>query len=306
MSLLGAERTTAAVLQLLLPHRRRLAGQTRARPEDLRPQWSQLLASVRAGAPIHFVLPGFPCKSPNPEKVLGPLPDEGERAALIFLDRLCREVSAVYPPGARLTVCSDGHVFSDCIGVPDDTVGNYRRVLDGMIAAHTSTLDTFDLAHGLGGAVPQRRARLLDSLAPEQAELRAEVKRSERAADHYRGIVRFLVSDTVGHNGTRSALQRDCRRRGYEVIRRSIAWGRLIDHRFPSAVRLSIHPQPIGSAKLGIRLLNIADQWTTPWHACLLRRPDHADALLPHRVARTLGTLVHRDGRPSHFVAGNP
>ena len=30
-----------------------------------------------------------------------------------------------YPPGARITICSDGRVFSDLVGVCDKDVTNY-------------------------------------------------------------------------------------------------------------------------------------------------------------------------------------
>ncbi len=101
--------------------------------------------------------------------------------------------------------------------------------------------------------------------------------------------------------GTRSALQRDCRRRAYGVIQRSRAWGGLVADHHPRAVRLSIHPQPAGAPKFGIRLLDGPDAWTTPWHSAALRQADGTWTLMPRARAQRLGRLVHRDGRPSHF-----
>jgi L-tyrosine isonitrile synthase len=43
---------------------------------------------IARGEPIHFVLPAFPAKSPNPEKTLGRLPDYGEVLALLGLNGL--------------------------------------------------------------------------------------------------------------------------------------------------------------------------------------------------------------------------
>ncbi|WP_265443094.1 isocyanide synthase family protein [Flexivirga meconopsidis] len=298
----SADDVARAILQILLPHRRHLPHEPRATPDDLQPQLRRLTRTVRSGRPVHFTLPGFPCKSPNPAKVLGSLPDEGERLALHFLDRLCRDVELVHPPGARLTVCSDGHVFSDAIRVSDNTIRAYRRRLDSMIAGTSDLIDTFDLADAGFAGLASRREKLLSERAPHVEQLRAHVRSDETAAQHYRGITRFLVEDTPRHDGTKSALQRDCRRRAYDVIRRSIAWGSLVDETFPDAVRLSIHPQPIGSAKLGIRLLDSPDAWATPWHTCVLRGPD-GTRLLPHHEARRHGRLVRRDGVPSHFVA---
>ncbi|MFD9893375.1 L-tyrosine/L-tryptophan isonitrile synthase family protein [Amycolatopsis sp. NPDC059027] len=299
------ERTTADILRLLLPHRRHVRGDTVSEPEAFRPQLTQLAAFVRTGEPILFTLPGFPCKSPNPDKVLGPLPDEGERLSLRFLDELCATIEAVYPPGARMLICSDGHIFGDHIGVADGTIDAYGTALCAMIHdERRACLETFDLGDVLGETgYDEKRRRVHEEFAPTVDDLRAQVHHDENMTRLYRGITRFLVEDTVGHTGTKSALQRECRRRAYGVIQRSNAWSSLIAARFPRSVRLSIHPQPPGAAKFGIRLLDVDDQWTTPWHSCVLLRADGTPTLLPHHRARALGTLAYRDGRPSHYVA---
>ena len=69
-------------------------------------------------------------------------------------------------------------------------------------------------------------------------------------------------------------------------------------------MRLSINPQPRGAAKFGIRLLDSADAWTTPWHSCALRRPDGRWELMRRADAERLGRVVARDGRPSHVEVG--
>jgi hypothetical protein len=63
---------------------------------------------------VEFCLPAFPCKSSNPDKVYGVLPDRGEQLALEHLHSFVQAIEAVYPPGAKLWIISDGHVFSDC------------------------------------------------------------------------------------------------------------------------------------------------------------------------------------------------
>lgn len=65
-------------------------------------------------APVEAVLPAFPCKSSNLEKVSGPLPDKGEELALTRLITFAKSVKQIYPPGIILHIVSDGHVFSDC------------------------------------------------------------------------------------------------------------------------------------------------------------------------------------------------
>lgn len=127
---------------------------------------------------------------------------------------------------------------------------------------HLSVLDLRDVL----GDLPHdtKRARVHDQYAPTLEALRAEVRADAPTLALYRGITRFLLDDTTDFTGSRSALQRERRRRAYGVIQRSRAWGDLIAEHHPRAVRLSIHPQPIGAAKFGMRLLDAPDAWTTP------------------------------------------
>src|SRR5687767_11184162 len=46
--------------------------------ECVSPHLPKILLAVEQGLPVTFVLPAFPGKSPNPAKVLGPLPDMAE------------------------------------------------------------------------------------------------------------------------------------------------------------------------------------------------------------------------------------
>ncbi|KPC58608.1 L-tyrosine/L-tryptophan isonitrile synthase family protein [Streptomyces chattanoogensis] len=302
----GHRATAEAVLTLLLPYRRTLDDPQDATPDAFHPQLRRLTPAIAAGAPIRFTLPGFPCKSPNPAKVLGHLPDEGERLALRFLDGLCARIAAVHPPGARIVICSDGHAFSDLIRVPDAHIDAYGDALRTMIRDEGLThLDLFDL-RDVHGDLPydEQRARLHARYAPSLETLRSGTRGGDEETRRlYQGITRFLFEDTAAFPGTRSALQRDCRTRAYGVIQRSRAWGALIAEHHPRAVRLSIHPQPRGSAKFGMRLLDAPDVWMTPWHSSVLQHPDGRRQLMRRADAERLGRLVLRQGRPSHFEA---
>ncbi|GAB2719937.1 L-tyrosine/L-tryptophan isonitrile synthase family protein [Kitasatospora kifunensis] len=295
-------RTCAAILNLLLPHRRATDPDLPAPVEAFPGQLRQLADFVTAGDQIVFTLPGFPCKSPSPTKVLGHLPDEGERLSLGFLNSLCAAVAQVYPPGASMVICSDGHIFGDLIHVPDQHIDAYADELAAMIRRERlHRLSVFDLREVLGELpYDEKRARVHAQYAPTVEELRAEVRVDEATLALYRGITRFLTEDTVGFEGSRSALQRDCRARAYGVIQRSRAWGDLIAEHHTRSVRLSIHPQPRGAAKFGIRLLDARDAWTTPWHSTVVHRADGGWELMHRSEAERLGRIVLRHGRPSH------
>ncbi|MDQ0771936.1 pyoverdine/dityrosine biosynthesis protein Dit1 [Streptomyces aurantiacus] len=303
-----AERITHRILALLLPHRRTLERDTHLDTTDAFPeQLKQLGDFVRNNEQVIFSVPGFPCKSPNPDKVFNHLPDHGERLALRSLHSLCLEIEKVYAPGARLLICSDGHIFGDVIGVPDEHIDAYGDELRAMIHAEglADHLGTFDLrdVYGPDLSYDEKRRTAAENLGPSVEELRAEVRGNDSTLRMYRGITRFLVEDTSDWEGSRSALQRECRRRAYEVILRSRAWSELIAECHPRNVRLSIHPQNRGEEKFGIRLLDAGDAWMTPWHSVPLRRTDGTWELMHRHDAQKVGREVHRDGRPSHFEA---
>jgi pyoverdine/dityrosine biosynthesis protein Dit1/alpha-ketoglutarate-dependent taurine dioxygenase len=78
--------------------------------------------------PVRLLLPGFPFKSPN-NQVLGSLPDLGEKLALGHLNGLCQNIAAVYEYGAEIDICSNGLVYNDLLGVPDETVWDYAEAV---------------------------------------------------------------------------------------------------------------------------------------------------------------------------------
>lgn len=68
---------------------------------------------VKKSSAIPLCLPAFPFKSPNSvSKVLGKLPDRAEDLALAHLHGLCCAIQDTYPPGAKLTIISDGLVYN--------------------------------------------------------------------------------------------------------------------------------------------------------------------------------------------------
>ncbi|WHT15906.1 isocyanide synthase family protein [Crossiella sp. CA-258035] len=265
-----------------------------------------MLDAISANRPIQFVLPAFPVKSPNREKVLGHLPDLAEELAVTFLDELCAELAEVYPPGVRLTICSDGRVFGDLIGVPDEHITAYQHEMAALISATgADRLALYTLDDYAPGASPVSLRDLLDREYTEPLScLRAKVRADPDLRAMYLGLVRFLLEDRYGpdYTGTRAALQRESRHRAYGVLARSRAWGELVGARFPAAVRLSIHPQPCGSAKLGLLLGRTPDAWLTPWHAVAVHEPGGFTLMKRIEAERLGARLVHRAGRPSHYV----
>ncbi len=274
----------------------------------------KILETVELNEPVSFVLPAFPGKSPNPEKVLGALPDFAERLSLLFLASLCRKVKRYYSPGIKILLCSDGRVFSDVVGMKETDVTAYQIELDRLIEElHITDLSTFNLDDHFGSLdFATMREELMATYGTSLEELRAKVQagattlgslEDQESNRMYRGITRFMFEDSLypGQKKSRTALQAEAKTKAYEVIRRSNAWSELIAERFPRSVRLSIHPQGCGAKKLGIRL--IADEsWMTPWHGVAVETPA-GFILLKRSAARTLGAelVLDKNDRPSHF-----
>lgn len=275
-----------------------------------------IVSAVTAGKPVTFVLPAFPGKSPNPEKVLGHLPDQAEKLSLRFLGDLCATIETYYPPGAKIILCSDGRVFSDVVGMQESHVTAYQLELEKLIEelSLSSVISVFNLDEVYGElSFSQMRDELMKSYGQSLDFVKHRVRNGaevlatadEQEAVHlYRGITRFLFEDSIypGQTKSRNAVQKESRLRAYEVIRRSNAWSELIAERFPEAVRLSIHPHACGSKKLGIRFIG-NESWMTPWHGVALKTRN-GFVLVKRSEAESLNAeLVYStDGRPSHYA----
>lgn len=247
------------------------------------PHLAKIISFVKKKSAITFVLPAFPGKSPNTEKVLGVLPDYAEWLALDFLGKLSKEIKAFYSPGIKIILCSDGRVFSDVVGIKEDNITRYQTEIKKFIKRLSlSELTTFNLDDVYQNfSFTKMREKLIKYYAAPLDLLKLQVKngaklqanQSEKEANYlYCGITRFLFEDSLYQSQTKSrtTCQKEARFKAYEVIRRSHAWSDLIKAHFPDAVRLSIHPQTCGSDKLSIRLIG-NESWMTPWHGVVVK-----------------------------------
>ncbi len=261
---------------------------------------------VAEGQPVHFVLPAFPAKSRNPNKVLGTLPDLAERLAIGFLESFCDQICHVYPPGGRITICSDGHVFSDVLGIPDEDVLAYRAELRKMIlATGGGSVDIYSLDDAFpAGSFEERRQILLDRYAQPIDEIRAQVKTDPARRAMFNGIHRFMVEDQTALRTdlSRTKLRTHCKEMAYQVIQRSNAWSELVAEKFPASMRLSIHPQENHGQKIGFHMIRTTDSWLTPWHGVVVDDGRKFTLVKRSDAEDMRASLIWRNSRPSHFV----
>ncbi|KAI0383637.1 Pyoverdine/dityrosine biosynthesis protein-domain-containing protein [Hypomontagnella monticulosa] len=201
----------------------------------------RVLHFVSQSRRIELCLPAFPCKSSNTDKVTGKDPDRGEQLALERLHGFVEAIEQVYEPGAKLWIISDGHVFSDCIGVDDEDVDSYSQKLIRMNRAiglrrgdlgrvgFKSLADLFGLGKAKSFSKRTQVAKLnipcinhhIDTKLTAEAELcrrllmagcqsqrpalRARIDSQDAAIlALYRGFSRFMLEDLELHPHTRA------------------------------------------------------------------------------------------------------
>jgi pyoverdine/dityrosine biosynthesis protein Dit1 len=264
---------------------------------------------VTAGEAIHFLLPAFPGKSPNPKKVLGRLPDMAEELALRYLEQVCNEIRQLYPPGARITICSDGRVFSDLVGVSDEDVTNYGREIESLCRRIGAT--SLDVFHMEDLFEITDHTTMREQLRHHYADALEAIEERVHTYEHHQmlfnGIQRFLFEDRIAieTEKSRTQVRNECKRLTYQVIQRSDAWGRLLSDCFPASLRLSIHPQSPHSEKIGILLGDADDTWLTPWHGVAIRRHGKFQLTRRHEAESLGANVVIALDRPSHYQIGD-
>ena len=300
------------ILSMLFSYRRSLADAHEYRhycEQCNHPHLEKIESFIASGKPIHMVLPGFPTKSPNMDKVLGVLPDKGEKISLHFLNSLCDSIKQIYPPGAQITICSDGHVFADLIEVSDANVFAYNQKLSEIIKQkNLINLNLFSLSNVYSeNNFDKQRIKLIENFAQTYDEIRLLIKSTSRELALFNGIKKFLVADFSYLEPTMSktALRKKVHALTYSVIQRSHAWSSVMEEKFPDSVRLSIHPQPCHFHKLGIYLMDTKNNWLTPWHGVAVFKDGKFELMKKYQVPMDSSELIIEDGYPSYYIVSS-
>ena len=247
------------------------------------PLFQSMASLMKNNEPLLFILPAFPAKSPSPDKTSGTKPDLGEVLALKALNTMCAELSAIYPPGARVLICSDGRVFSDIVMVSDSTIDEYGAGIDDIIRdyklTHLATLSMDDLFPSQKG--DELRKKLMQQFGKGISHVKELVKTDPDYLKLFNGMHRFLKEDqeVLHPHKSRSQISKETKEKTYELIRRSDAWSSLLSHYFKNALRFSIHPYPEGHEKFGIKMIQSSEKWATPWHNVTVKIKDHFELM---------------------------
>lgn len=241
---------------------------------------------------IECILPAFPCKSSNLNKVHSALPDKGEELAFARLITIIKEVRTLYPPGMKLWIVSDGHVFSDCIGVDDDVVDSYTTNLHALYSGmkepgldaigfvglkdlffEGGTAEFFnpnwvtdtELPHYTGTKICPKselsRQILMRGCDTENGRLRKQLAIPGHPRLHlFRGFSKFMTEDLslleFFDDYSRKGFKKVVAKVSFEMIKRNDAYSNLVELIFPHHMRLSIHAHTNSGPKFGIKIIS--------------------------------------------------
>lgn len=270
------------------------------------PHVNKLAKLIAKNEILHFVLPAFPAKSPNSTKTYGFLPDLGEHLALCFLNQLCCSIKNIYPPGAEITICSDGRVFNDLVGVCNSKVDAYsKKIQDILVDNDLTQISLFALDEYYNAiSYTKMRNNLIVEFGEKDECLKNNIKNCALSRQQFNGIHRFVFEDNVFIESSlsRNKIRKLSKEIAYQVVKRSNAWSKLVEKTFPDALRLSIHPQFCGSNKIGLMLLKASDNWATPWHRVVLYDGQEY-RLMKKSDAESLGAIpVFVNEQFSHYI----
>ncbi|KUL90464.1 hypothetical protein ZTR_00170 [Talaromyces verruculosus] len=229
---------------------------------------------IRLNEPVRMVLPAFPFKSANPDKVSSLLPDFAEFLGLSRLNQMCLDIRKVYSPGAQITLATDGVVFNDLVLVGDNEVWKYgqeiRRMVEENFFDHNIKVVYAMELLGITNQVDPDEKTFFATIDKCRDQIIAQFTQHEEAMQHlidedpdsrltYTGIKTFCKVDQENsiyrtRAPSRKAFLRDMSSLALKILARSEGFGHLIRNQLPHHIRLSIHPSS-GAAKLSICLL---------------------------------------------------
>ncbi|KAH6642954.1 putative pyoverdine/dityrosine biosynthesis protein [Boeremia exigua] len=282
-----------------------------------------VLGQVSRGEPVKMLLPGFPFKSPNSrDKVLSNLPDLGEELALQHLNGLCENIKTVYEHGAEVHITSDGLVYNDLLGVPDEDVWNFgeavRQITVDHGLHHLSFLRLWDLLgtpgtwskeHYLANAANIRQDLNRRYGDPQFEADMANKSSSDMQMTHTK-YLEFLKSDLLLNEKwlAQSAEEQavTIADTAKAMMGRWKAFAAALEANRTDYVRLSIHDSG-GKDKLSMALITQKQRGAlgaTPWHSVVVAELDgNYRSVQRHTVDQEKYELIYRNGRPYFFRA---
>ncbi|KAH7113623.1 Pyoverdine/dityrosine biosynthesis protein-domain-containing protein [Dactylonectria macrodidyma] len=298
------------------------------------PAYESLVATkiryfVASEKPLLLLLPAFPWKNPNRDKVLSENPDFGEELGLARLNHLCEELAKVHPYGAQLTLVADGLVYNDLLGIPDTDFYDYGVQLRQMAKekgfSHirfARLLDVLGLGDGDGLSKAEYLARadlcrheMEARFLGSNFDLKRQIELHQDTALTYQKYVKSAKEDLRWGPEVDPAIKTDpekytaeAQRVAERMTKRLLAYEGALEAKFPEAIRLSIH-RSTGKSKVSIPLIPQSSGFgLMPWHSCILVTANGMYRTGPSEGFRDPGRyeIITKDGKPYFFREKHP
>ncbi|WP_394834647.1 isocyanide synthase family protein [Pendulispora rubella] len=252
---------------------------------------------VARGEPVRMVLPGYPYKSLSERKCTGVDPDDAEVYSLLYLDSILKEIRAIYAPGAKLIIFSDGRPYSAIVGVPDENVTRYvagiRRILRSIRAEKRIEAVTLEdlKKNEYGNDFDAMRRWLMDTYGVPLEHIDEAIKSEPDLEYLYTSMKRFRFEDMEGRPHTvvidpndrsrqpvsysslgikaKRRVVGDMAKRGMQL---AMAWDAFLQNVDGEALRLSSNRKRCGSKKFSIATMPGSNRHT-PWHGAAVTIP---------------------------------
>jgi len=263
---------------------------------------------VSNNKPLVLVLPSFPFKSQNRDNTLGDLPDMGEYIALEVLNSLCNNIRKIYKPGVDFVLASDGRLYSDLVGVTDNTVNAYREELLRMNKdiCKDSCLRWFSLDEGIKQEEALDVREILEREYSDGMEIvMEEVKRDKDYLRLYIGFKNFALSEIQVQNldCSKREMVRKAKSIAKKMMVRNFANARLLNECFPNMIRLSVKHHDTRKGLFAVNLLRTHTDIGTPWLNSVVKKKSCEYLYVKAKEARELGYAeIRKENRGYMFV----
>lgn len=252
---------------------------------------------VKSNSPIEFVMLGLPFKSINiRDKVLGVLPDLGEKIMANTFSRFNSAVKEVYEPGANITVVSDGFVFNDVLKVNSHIVDAYR---EACLDLGFNILDLRDF-YSKRQALTESREKLMNQFGITPEQLEKDILMNPDVNFLYRGMMKFMGEEfAIYEFPSKNQLHKEAKKIAREMMFRNEAYSNLVRKEFSDYIRLSMHPSVNNGSKYSFQLISGGHH--SPWHAAVVKDGDNTTTMHKKEAQDKGFQLVYIDGKPNHF-----
>lgn len=252
---------------------------------------------------IQFLMLGYPFKSTNHQhKTLGTLPDLAEEVSLRQIAAFNDEVKSFYPPGAKLTVLSDGFIFNDLLNEAESVVDQYHEVVLAMAHEAQASTDIRTLRDLYPSqSLSTARSKIIQQFAINDVELERRILIDPNVNWLYRAMIRFMEEETANkqfaskrqHHLAAKTLARS-------MMLRNEIYSSYAEAELSSHIRLSMHATT-NDHKWGFRLIPGDCAWTSPWHCAMLVSPSGVCTVHKADAEAAGYRLVMKNNQPYYY-----